>query len=521
MVLRQIENESENLALSLRGVQKSYPGVQVFQNLNLDIREGEIHALAGQNGAGKSTIIRMISGVERPDGGTIEIGGRPVRLNSPHDSQSAGIFTIYQELSLVPNLSVAENIFLSDLPRGSTGRVNWKKMREEAREALDWLGVNVDVNTPAGSLTTAQQQGVELAKALHVAKNLHGRPPIILLDEPTATLPTKDVKRLLEVIKSLKAMGVTLIYISHRMDEVFEICDRITVLRDGQKVGTFEVDQTTPGEIVKKMIGRDLGSSLIGKAIERHEKPRMGNGGNSDQIALSVQNLSDGSVLHDISFNLYSGEVLGIAGLVGSGQTELASCLFGSREWLSGKVAVNGRYLKLRSPIEAVRSGIGLLPQDRKNQGLVLNMTITENITMASLSDISKYTVISRSKENQTALELSRKLKVKMSSTEQKVVNLSGGNQQKVVLAKWLASKTKILIFDEPTRGIDVGAKDEIYKLIGEFVREGGSVILISSELQETLMCDRILVMARGRIVGDFSHEEVDPNGDMVVAQCY
>ncbi|MGG2200889.1 MULTISPECIES: sugar ABC transporter ATP-binding protein [Paenibacillus] len=513
--------EQEELALSLRGLCKSYSGIQVLHRINLDIRRGEIHCLAGQNGAGKSTIIRAVSGVERPDSGTIELEGRPVRFNNPHDSQREGIFTIYQELSLVPGLSIAENIFLSDLPRGAGGVLNWRTMRERAREALEWLGINIDVNQPVSSLTTAQQQGVELAKVLHVAKTLHGRPPIILLDEPTATLPAQDVKRLLQVLKSLQKQGVTFIYISHRMDEVFEICQRITVLRDGRKVGTYEVDQTTPADIVRAMIGRNLGGSLLGESLGGGEKPRYGLGGDPGHVALSVENLHDGSVLHDISFKLHRGEVLGVAGLVGSGQSELAACLFGARERISGKITINGRPTKLRSPSEAIRAGIGLLPQSRKTEGLVLNMSVTENVTMASLSDVSRYSVINRNREEQSARELGLSLNIKMRGPDQKVVNLSGGNQQKVVLAKWLASQTKILIFDEPTRGIDVGAKEEIYKLIGEFVREGGSVLLMSSELPETLMCDRILVIARGRIVGEFLHDEVDPHGDVVIAQCY
>jgi ribose transport system ATP-binding protein len=511
----------EGLALSIRGLHKSYPGVRALVDIDLDVRPGEIHALAGQNGAGKSTLVKILSGVEQPDSGTIELGGRAVRFNNPHDSQRAGIFTIYQELSLVPNLSVAENIFLSDLPRGPGGIVSWPSMRAQAREALEWLGFGIDVNRPVHSLTTAQQQGVELAKALHVAKTLHGRAPIILLDEPTATLPTQDVERLLEVLRSLQSRGVTLIYISHRLEEVFEVCQRITVLRDGRKVGTYEVDRTTPEDIVRKMIGRNLESSLMGEAMTASEKPRLGPGGDPERVALSVENLSDGSAIHDISFQLRRGEVLGVAGLVGSGQSELAACLFGAREWVSGRVSIDGRPVKLRSPSEAIRAGIGLLPQDRKTQGLVLNMSVSDNVTLASLADFSRYSVISRFRERRTARELGRSLNMKMSGTDQKVLTLSGGTQQKVVLAKWLVSRTKILIFDEPTRGIDVGAKEEIYRLIGEFVREGGSVLLMSSELAETLMCDRILVIARGRIVGEFSHDEVDPRGDVIVSRCY
>jgi ribose transport system ATP-binding protein len=514
-------NKQEDLVLSLRGLCKSYSGIQVLHDINLDIRRGEIHCLAGQNGAGKSTIIRMLSGVERPDSGIIERDGKAVRFSSPHDSQREGIFTIYQELSLVPNLSIAENIFLSDLPQGSMGKVNWETMRKQASEALEWLGINIDVNQPVSSLTVAQQQGIELAKVLHVAKSVKGRQPIILLDEPTATLPAQDVKRLLEVLKSLQKQGVTFIYISHRMDEVYEICQRITVLRDGRKIGTYNTDETTPEDIVRKMIGRGLESSLLGGSLTGNTKPRYGPGGDPEKIALSVENLSDGSVLRNLSFKLHRGEVLGVVGLVGSGQTELASCLFGDRERVSGKICVNGKQIKLRNPNEAIRAGIGLLPQSRKTQGLVLSMSITENITMASLGKVSKLSVISQSQEQKTAKELSRSLNIKMSGIEQKVGNLSGGNQQKVVLAKWLASKTQILIFDEPTRGIDVGAKEEIYKLIGEFVRLGGSVLLMSSELPESLMCDRVLVIARGQIVGEFSHEEVDPHGDMIIAKCY
>lgn len=514
-------DKHDGLALSIQGLHKSYPGVRALADINLDIHPGEIHALAGQNGAGKSTLIKILSGVEQPDSGSIELDGRPVRFKKPQDSQRAGIFTIYQELSLVPNLSVAENIFLSDLPREAGVIVRWASMRAQAREALDWLGFGVDVNRPVQSLSTAQQQGVELAKVLHVAKTLHGRSPIILLDEPTATLPTQDVERLLEVLRNLQSSGVTVIYISHRLEEAFEVCQRITVLRDGEKVGTYDIDRTTPEEVVRKMIGRNLESSLIGEAMTASEKPRLGSGGDPSQVVLSVENLRDGSSLHGIDFKLHRGEVVGVAGLVGSGQTELGACLFGARERVSGEISVDGRSAKLRSPSEAIRAGIGLLPQDRKTQGLVLSLSVSDNVTLASLADFSRYSVISRLKERRTARDLGRSLNMKMSGTDQKVLTLSGGTQQKVVLAKWLVSKTKILIFDEPTRGIDVGAKEEIYRLIGEFVRQGGSVLLMSSELAETLLCDRILVIARGQIVGEFLHDEVDPQGDMIVSRCY
>lgn len=520
MAQRQMD-EHEDLALSLQGVHKSYPGVQALTDINLDLRRGEIHALAGQNGAGKSTLIRILSGVEQPDGGTIWLDGRTVRFNSPQDSQRAGIFTIYQELSLVPNLSVAENVFLSDVPLGRGRVVDWQSMRSQAHEALEWLGFNIDVSQPVHSLTTAQQQGVELAKALHVVDKLHGRPPIILLDEPTATLPAQDVQRLLEVLQNLQKQGVTFIYISHYVEEIFEVCQRVTVLRDGHQVGTYKVDQTTPEGLVRDMLGRKEGDSPMRGARTADEKPRLGSGGDPERVALSVENLSDESILDDISFELHRGEVVGVAGLVGSGQSELAACLFGARERVRGTISVDGRPVKLRSPGEAIRAGIGLLPQDRKTQGLVLNMSVSANVTLANLAGFSLYSVISRFREQRTARELSESLNIKMSGMDQEAQTLSGGNQQKVVLAKWLISDTEILIFDEPTRGIDVGAKEEIYRLITEFVRDGGSVLLMSSELAEPLMCDRILVIARGRIVGEFSHDEVDASGDVIAAEMY
>jgi ribose transport system ATP-binding protein len=497
---------------------KAFPGVQALSDIDWDLREGEVHGLAGQNGAGKSTLIKILSGAQRPDTGTIEIDGRPIELNRPSDAQAAGIFTIYQELSLVPQLSVAENILLADLPRARFGGVSWREMRAQARDALDWLGFHVDINAKAGSLTVAEQQGVELAKALHRSAR------IVLLDEPAATLPAQDVKRMLDVLRALRERGVSLIYISHRFEEVFEICSRITVLRDGRKVTTVRTEETSPTEVVRAMIGRQLRSSMVGESLladEAQERPRLGDGGDRSDVALAVEGLSDGSALHDISFSVRRGEVLGIAGLIGSGQAELAACLFGDRRLASGTISVDGRPVTLRSAQGAIRAGIGLLPESRKTQGLVLGMPVEQNITLANLGDFSRSSFIDRRGERRAASEMRRVLDMKLSSLGQQTITLSGGNQQKVVLAKWLVSKARILIFHEPTRGVDVGAKEEIYDLIRRFVQQGGAAVLMSAELSETMMCDRILVLARGRIVGRFDHDEVDPHGDGVLALCH
>jgi ribose transport system ATP-binding protein len=506
--------------LAVRGLSKAFPGVQALEAVDWELAPGEVHGLAGQNGAGKSTLIKILSGAQRQDAGTIEIDGRPVELGSPSAAQAAGIFTIYQELSLVPQLSAAENILLSDLPRGRFGAVDWKRMRTTAREALEWLGFDVDVNAPAGSLPLAEQQGVELAKALH--RNAR----VVLLDEPAATLPVQDVERLLGVLRTLQERGVGLIYISHRLDEVFEICSRVTVLRDGRKVLTVDREQTTPTEIVRAMIGRQLRSSIVGAALlaeteETHGRPRLGDGAKAEDVALEVDGLSDGSALHDVSFDVRRGEVVGVAGLIGSGQAELAACLFGDRPRTAGTIRVDGQPVALRSARQAIRAGIGLLPESRKTQGLVLGMPVEQNVTLASLGDFSRTAVLDRGKERRAATEMRDALEMKVSSLDQAAITLSGGNQQKVVLAKWLVSQARILVFHEPTRGVDVGAKEEIYDLIRRFVQRGGSALLMSAELSETMMCDRVLVLARGRIVGRFEHDEVDPHGDALLALCH
>ncbi len=367
-------------------------------------------------------------------------------------------------------------------------------MRREAGKTLEWLGFGIDVDAPVGSLGVAQQQAVELAKALHRSAK------VILLDEPTATLPAPDVKRLISVLKTLCDRGVTIIYISHRFEELYEFCHRVSVLRDGALVGTYDLPGTEPAVLMRAMIGRALKTSILGRSLEESgERPRLGTGTPSETL-LSVRGLCDQSILRDISFDLKRGEVLGVAGLVGSGQTELASCLFGATERTSGEVSIGGRALRLDSPRDAIRNGIGLLPQDRKHQGFVHRMSVTHNMTLASLPGFSRYTVLKKKRERGLAQDMIQKLSMRSVVPEKAVGALSGGTQQKVIFAKWLVSTAKILLFDEPTRGIDVGAKEEIYELITRFIREGGSVLMFSSELPEVMMCDRVLVMARGRI---------------------
>jgi ribose transport system ATP-binding protein len=479
--------------------------------MTLTFAAGEAHAIAGQNGAGKSTFIRMLSGAEQPDSGTIHVLGSQVVIDSPHAAQKAGIVTIYQELSLVSRLSVAENVFMGDLPTNGPAIIDRGHMRREARKALEWLGFGIDVDTPVGSLGVAQQQAVELAKALHRSAK------VILLDEPTATLPAPDVKRLISVLKTLCERGVAIIYISHRFEELYEFCHRVSVLRDGALVGTYDLPATEPSVLMRAMIGRALKTSILGRSLEESgERPRLGTGTASENL-FSVKGLNDQSILRDINFDLRRGEVLGVAGLVGSGQTELASCLFGAKERTSGQISIGGRAIRLDSPRDAIRSGIGLLPQDRKHQGFVHHMSITHNMTLASLPGFSRYTVLDKKRERGLAEEMIRKLTMRSVVPEKAVGTLSGGTQQKVIFAKWLASTAKILLFDEPTRGIDVGAKEEIYELITRFVRDGGSVLMFSSELPEVMMCDRVLVIARGRLVGDLKHEEIDPHGDAIL----
>jgi len=500
--------------LRITGLIKGYLGVQALKGVDLSVRRGSIHALAGQNGAGKSTLVKILSGAEAPDGGTITIGGRSVDLRSPQDAQDAGIQTIYQELSLVPQLSVAENIFLGSLPRKAFPRiVDWPEMIARSREALARIGYDLDVRRPVSLYSMAEQQAVELAKALRK------RARLILLDEPTSTLPQPDVERLFEVLRKLANDGVTLLYISHRMDELYSLCDHVTVLRDGRNAASFAVADSRPMDVVSAMVGKSLKGSLAEAAISGERSPRLGPG-RTDRVLMSVCDLSEDGKIEDVSFDLYAGEVLGVAGLVGSGQSELVSLIAGARTPTGGAVTFDGKPVRFQSPRDAIRCGIGLLPQDRKAQGFVPDMSVAGNISMASLPMFSRLSILNERKENEAARGLAERLGMRIFGVEQPMKTLSGGTQQKAILARWLVRSARVLICDEPTRGVDVGAKEDMYELIRDFARAGGTVILASSEISETMMCDRVLVMAKGRVVAELDHDDIDPQGAAIIARC-
>lgn len=495
--------------LRLEGISKSYPGVRALKGVDLSVTRGSIHALAGQNGAGKSTLVKILSGAEIPDGGSIFLGGKQVHFRTPQEAQQAGIHTIYQELSLVPSLSVAENIFLGSLPmKGPV--VDWARMKSQAEAALARIGFDLDVRRPVSSFSVAEQQAVELAKALHKKAR------ILLLDEPTSTLPLPDVARLFKVLRTVAEEGVTLLYISHRMDELYSLCDSVSVLRDGRKAASFDTAGTKPSDVVTAMVGKDLAGSLAEAALSGERSPRLGSGPGA-QILMSVKDLDENDKISDVTFDLHKGEVLGISGLIGSGQSELASLLAGAREKTRGSVVFDGKRVDFRTPRDAIRHSIGLLPQDRKAEGFIPEMSVGGNITLASLPMFSRLSVMNGRKEAKAAQRLADQMGMKISSIAQPMKTLSGGTQQKAILARWLVRSVKLLICDEPTRGVDVGAKEDMYELLRDFARSGGTVIIASSEISEAMMCDRVLVMARGKVVAELDHDEIDPHGQALL----
>ncbi|MBT2523001.1 sugar ABC transporter ATP-binding protein [Arthrobacter sp. ISL-28] len=503
------ESLSNAPELELDGITKSYPGVKALKGVSFSVGRGSIHALAGQNGAGKSTLVKILSGAESPDSGSIRLGGDVQRFRDPMDAQRAGIHTIYQELSLVPSLSVAENIFLGQLPLRS-GAVDWQRMQAEARTALDRVGFDLDVRRPVGSYSTAEQQAVELAKALHKDAR------VLLLDEPTSTLPMPDVERLFTVLRSLSEQGVTLLYISHRMDELFSLCDAVTVLRDGVNAADLKTADSTPANVVTAMVGKSLEGSIADAALRGERSPRLGPGPR-ENVILSTRDLSEQGYVDEVSFELREGEVLGLSGLIGSGQSELAGLIAGARKRTSGEISVDGQTVEFRAPRDAISRGIGLLPQDRKAAGFIPDMGVAGNITLASLPQFSRLSVIQSRLERSTAAEMVDRLGMKVSGVTQPLKTLSGGTQQKAILARWLVRQSRILVCDEPTRGVDVGAKEDMYELIREFAQAGGTVVVASSEITEAMMCDRVLVMARGRVVAELDHDDIDPSGNAIL----
>ncbi|MCG8514396.1 MAG: sugar ABC transporter ATP-binding protein [Halanaerobiales bacterium] len=488
--------------LSMNKINKTFPGVQALSNVKLDLVPGEVHVLLGENGAGKSTLMKILAGVYPPDQGEILINGQKVVINNTGDAASLGISMIYQELNLIPDLTVVENIFINrELIQGWPGRYNWKEMNRQAGEILADLNLAIDPGNYIRDLSVAQQQMVE------IVRSISSNSKIIIMDEPTAALAEQEITELFKQIKLLKEKTVSIIYISHRLPEVKEIGDRVTVLRDGKYVSTEDAKRVKTEQLIKMMVGRDIKEFFPKEDTEKGSE------------VLRVKNLKRKGVLDDISFSLQQGEVLGFAGLMGSGRTELMRAIFGADQGVEGKIYVKGTELVIDSPETAVKNGIALLTEDRKSSGLILNFAVYQNISLATLEKYAPRGVIDQKRERKRAGELVVALKIKTPGLETVVNSLSGGNQQKVILARWLYRNAEIIILDEPTRGIDVGAKVEIYQLINQLTKQGKAVIMVSSDLPEILaMSDRIAVMYEGKLNGILSREEAGPEKIMQLA---
>lgn len=481
--------QQDGFVLSLEHVSKSFPGVKALSEVSLNIYGGEVHALCGENGAGKSTLMKILSGAYRKDSGTIRINGQEVTIDSTRASEELGISIIYQELNQVNGLTVAENIYLGRQPLRH-GRILWKKMFQDAQTLLDRLAIHLDAREKTGNLTIAQRQLVEIAKAVSMNAK------VVIMDEPTSSLTSAETDILFQIIDTLKKAQTAIIFITHRMDEIYRICDRLSVLRDGCYIGTGLIREITKEELIRMMIGRELTQQYPERSAE------VGN------EILRVENLSDGKLVKDISFSLREGEVLGFSGLVGAGRTETMRMIFGVDRRQTGRIYIGGREVQIQSPRDGIRHKIGFVTENRKEEGLLLTMACSFNTTLAALKKLKKYGMLSLRREREVMTEYVKKLRIATPSTTQKAGLLSGGNQQKVVLAKWLFTDCDIIILDEPTRGIDVGAKREIYEIINQLSADGKGVIVVSSEMEEVMgICDRILVMREGRISGEVSKE--------------
>lgn len=476
--------------LELKNIVKTYPGVRALDNISLSFQKGEVHALMGENGAGKSTLIKVISGAIEPNGGEIIFEGKKYNKMNPFLSQRLGIGVIYQEFNLVPELSIAENIFLGQkLKKGFT--IDRKKMNERAQEIMNDFGISVDVSKPVKSLTVAYQQLVEIAKTISNDVKL------LIMDEPSAPLTNREIEAMFGIIEKLRNKGVAIIYVSHRMEEIFRISHKISVMRDGTCVGTKNTAETSNPQLIQMMVGRSLTEQF--PTVEKE----------IGETVLEVEHLFTPGFLKDVNLTLHRGEILGLAGLVGAGRTETARAIFGADIKSRGNIKINGKPVNIKKPGDGIREGIALIPEDRKKHGVLMEMTIRDNISFIALPYISRGTVIDKRKDRENAETFIKRLRIKTPGMNQLVKNLSGGNQQKVVLAKSLAGKSEIIIFDEPTRGIDVGAKQEIYQLMLELAKEGMAILMISSEMPELLgMSDTIMVMHEGEVMGQLSKEE-------------
>lgn len=476
----------------MTNISKSFGGVTALNDVTFKVLPGEIHALVGENGAGKSTLMKILSGAIQKDRGDIKIDGKNVQIKNPHNARKLGIGTIYQEFTLVPDLTVAENVYLHHLSN-QRGLMNWPALFKRTDQLINNIGFDIDPHQIAGELSVAYQQVVEISKALSEDVK------ILILDEPTAVLAPRETERLFDVLRKLKIQNVSIIYISHRLEEIFQIADKITVLKDGHTAGEVTASEATTDGIIQLMIGRKL------TAMFPKRKKMIG------EEIFSVKDIKRGKIVNNVSFSLRSGEVLGLTGLIGSGRTETLRTIFSADSKDSGQIFINNQAKEINSPRQAVRAGVALVPEDRKNHGVILSMSVKENITMSMLETVAgKIGIFRKNKEKSIVEELIRKLQIKTKSIDTTVSNLSGGNQQKVVLAKWFGRACKVIMLDEPTRGVDVGTKFEIYRLINELAEQGMGIIMVSSELSEIIgICDRALVMKEGRIRGILNKEEL------------
>lgn len=488
--------------IEMRGIDKSFGTNQVLKNAGFLLRDGEVHALMGENGAGKSTLMKILTGVYTRDAGTVIVDGKEVEYHNPQEAEKAGIVFIYQELNVMFDLTVEENLFMGKEITKGFGICDKKAMRKKAKEVLDMMGVDINPAAVMSELSVGQQQMIEICKALMVDAK------VIIMDEPTAALTQSETDALFKVIHSLRKKGVSMVYISHRMEEIFELCDRITVLRDGSYIGTEEIKDIDMNDIVKMMIGREIGERFPARDVKLGKE------------VLKVEKLTSPGVFHDISFSVRAGEVLGVSGLMGAGRTEIMQAIFGNFPLESGKIYIDGKETVIKNPEAAMKAGIGFITEDRKTEGLMLEKSIEENISLANLGKVSgKNHVLSSSAEDALVKKGIEEFHIRCFGPSHECGNLSGGNQQKVVLAKWIYTEPKVLILDEPTRGVDIGAKKEIYSVINEMAAKGVAIIMVSSELPEVLgMSDRIMVVREGEVRGIIGKEEANQQNVMTLA---
>ena len=490
--------ETRAPVVRFRNVSKEFPGVLAVDSVDLEIMPGEVHVVAGENGAGKSTLMKLLSQVERPSGGEVEISGEPVEYHGPRYAQTLGVAMVYQEFALASHLSIAENLYMGREP-GRFGFVNRRAETQEASGLLERVGLHTDPDRVVMGLTVAEMQRVEIAKALAIDAK------VVIMDEPTATLAEKEIEDLFEVIRDLTSQGIAILYISHRLDEIFRIADRVTVMRDGKIVDTLPIDELDEDKLVRLMVGRDIGNLYPKTEVEIGD------------VVLRAEGITRGHVLKDCSFEVRAGEILGFAGLVGAGRTELARAVFGADRTDSGTIELDGRKLHIRGPENAIEVGIGYLTEDRKGEGLALQLGVDQNITLAHLP--TSFGLINLAEERRIARRRVDELNIRTPSIRRRVQVLSGGNQQKVVVARWLETRARVLFFDEPARGIDVGAKAEMFSLIEDLAKDGRAIVIISSYLPELLnMCDRILVMHEGEVAGVIPREEFSEERVMALA---